>query len=151
MSVFDTYTLRPKFSAGAYSCYAGGQRASSTVSAEAALTALASKLWGPGKHLVRPSGTDGWWAIERHAAEPTPPGGPKSITWHPMSEIPQGVVCAMIRASDEDGAHLLPGPVRWDEGHRAWIDDATDKPQRLRDKGAVYHWADEKEIVQGAA
>lgn len=146
MSVFDTYTLAPKLSAGAYSCYAGGQRASSTVSAEAALAALASKLWGPGGHIVRPSGTDGWWAIECTDGASALQEAPKPITWHPMTEIPQDVVCAMIRASDEDGAYLLPGPVRWDEGHQAWMDDATDKPQRLRDKGSVYHWADEKEI-----
>lgn len=150
MSVFDTYTLSPKLSAGAYSVYAGGQRASSTVSAEAALERLAEKLWGPGPHLVRPSGTDGWWAIERHVEAPAPQEAPKAITWRPMAEIPNGVVCAMIRASDEHGSYLLPGPIRWCEGRRAWVDDATDKPQRLRDKGSVYHWADEREICGGA-
>lgn len=72
--------------------------------------------------------------------------------WHLLAERPPQAVCAMIRASDEDGSYLLPGPVRWDESRLCWIDDTTDEPVRfplrINRKCVRYHWADELDLCR---
>lgn len=78
-----------------------------------------------------------------------------AVRWRLLADRPPAGVCAMIRASDEDGSWLLPGPVYWDEIRLCWIDDTTDEPVRmpakLCRKGVRYHWADEQDLCMEAA
>lgn len=69
------------------------------------------------------------------------------ITWRPMSEHPAGPAAAMIRATDSECAHLLPGPVMWCRDQACWADESSGLPIVMTQPGAVYEWCDEAEIV----
>lgn len=69
------------------------------------------------------------------------------ITWRPMTEHPKEPASAMIRATDHECAHLLPGPVTWSIAQDCWVGESSDLPIAMTQPGAVYEWCDEAEIV----
>lgn len=69
------------------------------------------------------------------------------IVWRPMTDKPRGQASAMIRSTGEDGAYLLPGPVHWNRGTQAWVDEVTGLPLRLAHEGDTLEWAHEHELT----
>lgn len=69
------------------------------------------------------------------------------LNWRPIAERPAGsIATAMIRHADDDGAHLMPGPVAWDDRHGAWVSECSGHPIALAASG-VYHWILEEELL----
>ena len=69
------------------------------------------------------------------------------IHWRPLSEAPADLVAtAMIRHTDEDGAHLMPGPVAWSAARGAWVSENTGEPVKFADTG-TFHWVPEGELL----
>lgn len=78
-------------------------------------------------------------------------GGRAPLLWHPMTERPRPpAACAMIRCTDAEGAHLMPGPVMWSRHDECWVDEDNHRPVRMTQAGAVYEWCYEHEITGGA-
>lgn len=78
-------------------------------------------------------------------------GPPAAIVWRPMTERPADITTAMIRHTDAEGAHLMPGPVAWSIPQQRWISERTALPVELRCHGSAYHWCYERDIVGAAA
>lgn len=75
------------------------------------------------------------------------------MIWRDMSIKPTSPSTAMIRCIDNDGAHLLPGPVMWDTVQGCWVSEATGKPVLVpvdAQCGARYTWASEDDILMAA-
>ena len=69
------------------------------------------------------------------------------LNWRPISEAPAGQVeTAMLRHTDEDGAHLVPGPVAWSAARGVWVSERTGEPIKLTDSG-TFHWVPEGELL----
>lgn len=67
--------------------------------------------------------------------------------WRPISEAPTDPVeSAMLRHTEEDGAHLVPGPVAWSAARGAWVSECTGEPIKLADRG-TFHWVPESELL----
>lgn len=67
--------------------------------------------------------------------------------WRPISERPaDSTATAMLRHTDHDGVHLMPGPVAWDDRIGAWVSECSGHPIKLA-AGHVYHWIPEEELL----
>lgn len=92
------------------------------------------------------------WASElEHEAASEAGEPPLAIVWRPMTERPADITTAMIRHTDAEGAHLMPGPVEWSIPQQRWISERTALPVELGAPGSTYHWCYERDIVGDAA
>ena len=69
------------------------------------------------------------------------------LNWRPISEAPDDIVAtAMLRHTDDEGAHLMPGPVAWSAARGTWVSENTGEPVKLAD-GGTFHWVPESDLL----